>query len=303
VPTEYSYASADPPGSRGHLLDLYLPAGAPRGVVVWSTGSAWLSDDGKAGAVEIASAFPAAGWAVAGVSVRSSGQTTFPGQVHDIKAALRWLANRAGEFGFDPARLVIAGNSSGGWVASMAALTAGRDELEGTVGERGTYAVAAAIDFYGPSDFVQMDDHMPPGAVDEFNAIVNTTNGHADERSPESLLLGARIHDVADRVAAANPATYARADAPPMLIIHGQADPLVPHHQSVVLYEALKAAGADATFVSIPGNRHEHPYVVDESASRGRVVETTRPERGSVTVLRNHGPTWTAILAWLDDVV
>ena len=79
------YAPAEPAESLGHLLDLYLPGGAstPAPLIIWSSGSAWLRDDGKQGAAEIAPFFTAAGYAVAGVSVRSSAQVRFPGQLHD----------------------------------------------------------------------------------------------------------------------------------------------------------------------------------------------------------------------------
>ena len=306
MPTEHAYAAPDPPGSRGHLLDLYAPDegadGSARPLVVWSSGSAFLSDDGKAGADAMAERFAEAGWVVAGVSVRSSGQAVFPAQVHDVKAAIRWLRAHATEHAIDPERLAIIGNSSGGWVASMAALTAGHDELEGLVGGHLTESssVKAAVDLYGPTDFLQMDAHMSPASIDEFNAMVQTTDGHNDAASPESRLLGAPITTVPAACAAANPAAYASSSAPAMLIVHGQADQLVPHHQSELLYEALAAAGADVTFVSIPGNRHEHPYLADASHSYGRTVHTTRAaDDPDIVALRDTGPTWVVVEGFL----
>lgn len=306
MPTEHAYAAPDPPGSRGHLLDLYQPDapadGRGRPLVVWSSGSAFLSDDGKAGALAMAEAMTRAGWVVAGVSVRSSGQAVFPAQVHDVKAAIRWLRAHAAEHAIDPGRIAIIGNSSGGWVASMAALTAGHDELEGLVGGHLTESssVHAAVDLYGPTDFLQMDAHMSPASMDEFNAMVQTTDGHNDAASPESRLLGAPITTVPAACAAANPAAYASSSAPSMLIVHGQADQLVPHHQSEVLYDALVAAAADVTFVSIPGNRHEHPYLVDASRADGRIVHTTRAaDDVDIVALRDVGPTWAVVEAFL----
>src|SRR5512146_3152444 len=85
------YAPADPPGSNGHKLDLYIPSGgsAPYPVAIWTGGSAWRADNGKNSAAGVASPLNAAGYAVAGVSIRSSTQIRFPGQLHDIKAAIR----------------------------------------------------------------------------------------------------------------------------------------------------------------------------------------------------------------------
>ena len=310
MPTELAYADPEPDDSRGHLLDLYLPD-APdtqrgRPLLIWTSGSAWLSDDGKAGAEEAAAHFTAAGWVVAGVSVRSSTQAHFPAQVHDVKAAIRWLRANADEYGIDSERIAIMGNSSGGWMASMAALTSHDHVFEGDVGDllEWTSPVQAAVDLYGPTDFLQMDAHMSPESMAEFNATLGITGGHDGARSPESLLLGAPIHTVHERCTEANPVTHADDEAPPMLIVHGQADQLVPHHQSELLYAALVAAGTDVTFVSIPANRHEHPYLTDAAASEGRVVQSTRPETDAdVAALRDSGPTWAVVEAFLRRAV
>jgi acetyl esterase/lipase len=295
-----AYAEADPGGGRGHLLDLYLPEGpaeerGPLPLVIWSSGSAWLSDDGKAGAEEAARHFTAAGFAVAGVSVRSSSQARFPAQLHDVKAAVRFLRAGAGRFGLDPARFAVMGNSSGGWVAAMAAVTSGIPELEGEVGVRGpSSGVQAAVDFYGPTDFLRMDEHMPPGALERFNAMMGTTGGHDDPRSPESRLVGGPVQERPDAVRRADPARYASRTAPPLLILHGRDDPLVPENQSALLFEAVRRAGGRATFHSIPGVGHEHPYVTDPARAAGQTVRWTEGGRDG-TVADAPPPTWETI--------
>jgi acetyl esterase/lipase len=303
---DIAYAPAGA-GGRGHLLDLYLPAGESTGlrpVLIWSSGSAWLSDDGKAGAAEVAAALVPRGWAVAGVSVRSSAQACFPGQVHDIKAAIRWLRANAADHGLDRERFATMGNSSGGWVAAMAALVGAESGMEGELGVAGEPSgVQAAVDLYGPTDFAQMDEHMIDPGFAVFNAAAGTTTGHADARSPESRLVGAAIETVPDLVAAANPARYASAGAPPLLIVHGDADPLVPHHQSELLHAALCEAGADATFVSVPGVGHEHPYLTDPAASAGRAVSSSRSRGADLDLLRAEGPTWDAVVAFLEGAL
>lgn len=112
---DLEYAPADPPGSNGHKLDLYIPADAkgPLPVVVWTAGSAWMADTGKNGGGLVAQQLNPAGYAVAGVSVRSSSQTKFPGQLHDIKAAIRWLRANAMKYNFDSNHIAIMGDSSG----------------------------------------------------------------------------------------------------------------------------------------------------------------------------------------------
>jgi acetyl esterase/lipase len=284
VLTGLDYAPADPPGGRGHTLDLYLPDGdGPWPLLIACGGSAFLDDGGSYYAAELAPWFTEAGFAVAGVCTRSSGQARFPAQVHDVKAAIRWLRTHAGEHGLDPDRFAIMGDSSGGWTATMAGLTAGRPELEGTVGETGgSSRVQAVVDLYGPTDFLQMDAQMLPGACASFNELMGLTACHDDPGSPESRLMGFPIQTRPDDVRAANPCTYAAATAPPFLIAHGQLDALVPHGQSAVLFEALAAAGAEATFFSVPEIGHDKGIVspalpeavVRSTSSRGTERET-----------------------------
>ena len=244
------------------------PGGLPedharRPILVWSGGSGWMSDDGKASAEPIARYFTARGWAVAGVSVRSSSQAVFPAQVHDVKAAIRWLRANADRHRLDPGRVAIMGDSSGGWLAAMAAVTGHAGELEGDVGVTGpSSAVQAAVDLYGPADFLAMDAQMLPGACARFNAAYGLRDCHADPASPESRLMGFAIRERPDVVARASPATYASPSVPPVLILHGLDDDLVPERQSADLHEALRAAGAPVRYVPVPGAGHSVPQVL-----------------------------------------
>ena len=101
-----AYAPAMPAGTGGHLLDLYTPNSGPtpRPLIIWSSGSARMADNGKSGADAIANVFNPRNYAVAGVSVRSSSQARFPAQVHDIKAAIRWLRANAAQYQLDTNR-------------------------------------------------------------------------------------------------------------------------------------------------------------------------------------------------------
>ena len=226
--TDIAYAPADPPTSRGHLLDLYLPETSRdvrRPVLIWTGGSAWMADNGKDSAGPIAEVFTARGYAVAGVSIRSSSQAIFPAQVHDIKAAIRWLRAHAREYRLDPHRFAIIGDSSGGWTTAMAALTGDVRALEGRVGvTRGSSRVQAAVAFYPPTDFLQMDEQMLPGACEAFNELLGIENCHNDPLSPESRLVGCPIQTCPRAVQRANPINYISRADPPMMILHGQAD-------------------------------------------------------------------------------
>ncbi|MPY80036.1 MAG: alpha/beta hydrolase fold domain-containing protein, partial [Actinophytocola sp.] len=190
-----AYADPEPADSTGHLLDLYLPATqskASRPLLVVTGGSAWLGENGKEYARELAPFFTDAGYVVAGVSIRASWNAPFPAQVHDIKAAIRWLRAHAPEYRIDPDRIAIMGDSSGGWAATMAGVAGNDSELEGTVGVTGlSSSVHAVVNLYGPTDFLQMDDHMID--CDGFNERFGLEDCHNDENSPESRLVGCAI--------------------------------------------------------------------------------------------------------------
>jgi dipeptidyl aminopeptidase/acylaminoacyl peptidase len=103
-------------------------------------------------------------------------------------------------------------------------------------------------------DFLQMDPYMLQNCQ-PFNQIFGLTDCHADPRSPESRLLACAIETCPDRVAAANPINYGSRD-PPLLIVHGQQDLLVPWQQSVLLYRAVQRACGNASLVLIPRGEH-----------------------------------------------
>jgi acetyl esterase/lipase len=279
------YGDAD-----GNLLDLHLPARgeAPAPILFWSGGSGWMRNDGKETAAAVAPHFNARGYAVAGVSIRSSAQATFPAQLEDIDAALGWLAAHGAEHGIDAGALATMGNSSGGWVATMAALAT-------------DHPVAAVVDLYGPMDFLAMDEHMIDGGA-FFNGLLDIDGGHDDARSPESMLVGGAIGERVEACNAASPLSHVRAGAPPILIVHGQADPIVPHHQSELLFAALTAHGDSARFYSIPGAKHEHPWLADARLADGYVVrETANGEEHVVTDAPP--PTWETVGRFVDDAL
>jgi acetyl esterase/lipase len=303
VHTDIPYAAADPAGSRGHLLDLYVPSGKrakAQPLLIVMGGSAWLGDDGKQYAAEIAPHFTAAGYVVAGVSTRSSTQARFPAQVHDVKAAIRWLRAHAREYGIDRNRFAVLGDSSGGWTATMAGVTGDVPWLAGRVGvTRGSSAVQAVVDLYGPTDFLRMDARMLPGACDAFNAFMGTTDCHNDAASPESRLTGCAIQTCPARTQAANPIRYLSRNDPPFLVAHGQLDMLVPHDQSDLLYAALQKACVSATFFSVPNVGHSKGIVSPDNA-KALVRSTAHCRDTSPKATR---PTLTTIEHFLDTVL
>ncbi len=291
------YAPAEPPTSNGHKLDLYIPSGStgPLPVVIWTGGSAWLADTGKGRAGSLARQLNPAGYAVAGVSIRSSSQVKFPGQVHDIKAAIRWLRANAAKYNLDPNHIAIVGDSSGGWTSAMAALTGDAPEMEGSVGTTGvSSAVQAAVAFYPPTNFLLMDAWALRKCTEP--------NCHDNENSPESRLVGCAIQTCPEKVQAANPLHYITAKDPPILILHGDSDPLVPHNQGELLYMALNKACKDAIFISLPKAPHGNwtGFLSDDALREGATMRSTASAGCTVVNPSPYTPTWKTVTDFLD---
>ena len=293
---DLDYAPPEPATSTGHKLDLYLPAGSgPFPVAIWTGGSAWLADNGKRLAGGVAAQLTPAGYAVAGVSIRSSSQVKFPGQLHDIKAAIRWLRADAAKYNLNPAAIAVMGDSSGGWTTAMAALTGDAPEMEGAVGTTGaSSAVQAAVAFYPPTNFLTMDAWAlrkctPP-------------NCHDNDTSPESRLVGCAIQSCPDKVRAADPLQYVTAADPPVMILHGGSDPLVPHHQGEQLYMALNKACLDSVFISLPTAGHGpwNGFLTNDGLRQAATMRSTTATGCAVTPPAPFVPSWRTVIDFLD---
>jgi len=239
------------------------------------------------------------GYIVAGVSIRSSTNVRFPGQLHDMKAAIRWLRANAATSRIDPDRIAITGDSSGGWTMAMAAVTGDVPELEGTVGTTGVPStVRAAVAFYPPTDFLDMDRWMlQPCATGGFC--------HDAADSPESQLIGCAIQACADRVRAADPARYISAGDPPLMILHGNSDPLVPHNQGEQLYIELNNACQESAFISLPTAGHGpwNAFLTDDATRAAATMRTTSADGCRVANPTPFTPTWQTVIAFLDTHV
>ena len=275
------YAAADAGGTDAHRADIYLPDGPTSDlpVVLWTAGSAWLQNNGRSRADWLVDLLVPQGYAVVGVSVRSSGQATFPAQLHDIKAAIRFVRANAETYGFDAGKIAVVGTSSGGWVASMAASTSGQAALDGRLGFTDvSSAIQAAIAFWPPTDFLAMD-RWAIEPCEQLRFGGTTGFCHDAASSPESRLVGCPIQSCPDQVRAANPMAYVGPDSAPIFILHGQSDPLVPHQQGESLYQAYNKACLDAVFVSVPKLGHgplsslADPAVVEAATRRSTTAE------------------------------
>ncbi|MFK7848731.1 MAG: alpha/beta hydrolase fold domain-containing protein [Rhodothermales bacterium] len=304
-----SYAPAEPEDSKGHLLDLYLPENAdgPVPVVIFTGGSAWFSDNTKEAARRIAPKLLAAEFAVAGVSIRSSTQAKFPAQVHDIKAAIRWLRANAGTYNFDANHIGIMGGSSGGWTSAMAAVTGDAPKLEGDLGVTSvSSAVQAAVAFYPPTNFLEMDRWAVRACKPGLEMQAGFKTGefcHDDERSPESSLIGCSIQDCPEKTLLADPVQYITSADAPIMILHGQSDLLVPHNQGERLYMALNKACKDAVFLSLPlaGHGPVRGFLEDDTLRAGATLRTTSSAGCEATEPQLVKPSWDLLIDFLNE--
>jgi acetyl esterase/lipase len=227
--------------SSAQKLDLYLPDGSgPFPVVLIVHGGAFMFGDkshdiSKAGTDQLLGR----GYAVANVNYRLSGEARAPAQIHDVKAAVRWLRAHAGEYRLNPDKIGAWGSSAGANLVALLGTSGGVAALEGA--ELGhaeqSSRVQAVVDWFGPIDFLQMDA--------QFSGTPCSADHNAPD-SPESQLIGAPIQIRPDLVKMVNPIAYISPEAAPFLIQHGTEDCLVPPQQSQLLFDALlPVIGAD----------------------------------------------------------
>jgi acetyl esterase/lipase len=219
-------------------MDLVFPPHpGPVPVVVWVHGGMWqfgsrLEGPGTGSA---ARALVERGIAVAQVEYRFSGEIVFPGCLHDVKAAVRWLRRFGPRLGINGEAIGVWGESSGGHLAALVAMNGvamdGTDEqLDGTAGVTdGPSTVTAAVAWCPVTDILALG---PDGA------------GSDDPRSPEALLIGGPTRQHRQAAVFASPTTHVSGDAAPLLLVHGLEDAMVPPRQSVLLHEALMRVGA-----------------------------------------------------------
>lgn len=251
-----AYAAASPT----QVLDLWVPAASgPVPLVVYVHGGAWQAGD----RTEVRSkraALLEAGFAVASVDYRLSGEAQWPAQIQDVKAAVRYLRANAGAYGLDPGRIAAWGSSAGGHLAAVLGTTGGRttelDDL--SLGEPDTSsAVQAVVAWYPPVDLDRMQ------SMEDEGVPCDPRFDHSSASSPESRLLGDLVGSVPARVDSADPTWWLGSAAPgavpPFSIAHGDADCVVPVAQSQLLADELVAAGVPVEVTIEPGWVHVDP--------------------------------------------
>lgn len=235
-------------------LDLYLPERAAGPLIVYVHGGAWRG--GSKSDMPLLSLVEQ-GFPVASVDYRLSPEARFPAQIHDIKAAIRYLRAMQNSLGIDARRIVIAGSSAGGHLAALVGVTRGVAELEGSIGEHGgqSSGVQAIVSYYGASNLTTiLSQSTPPALKMRMPAL--------------ELLLGALPAKVPDLAKLASPVSHVDEKDPPLLLLHGDQDPQMPINQALELQAVYEERGGNVAFINLRGAAHGGDEFYDDKRTQ-----------------------------------
>jgi acetyl esterase/lipase len=265
---------SEPNGYRALTLDLYHPPNSlPRPkdgfpLVLYIHGGGWLAGNARRSVPfvdfpGVLASLSSRGYVVASIEYRLSGEAKFPAQVEDVKAAIRWLRLHASTYDVDASRFMTWGVSAGGYLSGFVAVDCNKSALDPSEWEPSSVpdatapqimsstvsdCVQGAVSWYGVFDFATI------GAQAQQDKAMSRENPQA----PEWQLLGCFGNSKCDpkRIAAASPVTYVDRNDPPILLIAGTEDTLVPYQQTLEMAERLKATGAHSELIVLPGVNH-----------------------------------------------
>lgn len=283
-------------GIEGHKMDIHVPDDGKEShkVIVLIYGSAWFSNNAKASAFQsYGKQLLDGGFAVVSINHRASTEAKFPAQINDVKAAIRYVRGNAAKYGFDTSFVGITGFSSGGHLSSLAGTTNGvktkkfgkvKIDIEGSLGAytKESSRVDAVVDFFGPIDVSRME----------------RCETYKDDKSPEAVLLGCSPSKNPDLSKSLSPMSYIDKNDPKFLVIHGDADPVVPYCQSEFFAKALKDKGVLEDFITVPGGNHGPVTFNDNTFQRmvnffqkqAGMPETRLPKASALNIRRQEYP-------------
>jgi len=265
---DVTYVDNPQPGKQvesNQTLDLFVPPGpGPFPLLIWLHGGGWHSGGKEAFAANFALKFFPKGFAVAGVEYRDIRDFPFPAQIEDCEAAVVWLRKHAAQYHLNPDRFGVFGHSAGAHLSALIAVAGDSSQFsKDPVSAR----VQAAVCWATPADLDRDRGQWPQKTFiwdPKFSLLVFPGGLYTTE--------------LAD---AASPASYVHPGVPPMYIVHGAKDNLVPPGQVEGFVDKLKKAGVDVTFVLDPDHGHDvmgAPYPDQALAFFQRVLQ---PPAGS----------------------
>lgn len=233
------------PAGPHNQLDIWATEGIKAGdrapVLVQVPGGAWVSGNTRHQAYPLMDRLRGAGWVCVPISYRLSPRATWPDHVVDVKRALAWVKANIEQYGGDPGFVVITGGSAGGHLSALAALSANQPEFQPGFEEADT-SVAAAVPFYGVYDLLDWDGRGgPAGNIGYIERVVLKSSPIEDR----------------DRWRRASPITYAGPESPPVMLIHGTNDSLVPIDGARRLARALRQGSQQpVVYAELPRAQH-----------------------------------------------
>jgi acetyl esterase/lipase len=245
------YAGTDNPKQK---LDLYLPAkrasDGPLPILAFVHGGAWQKGDKRGAGTMLMPLVQSGKYAFASIGYRLTGEAIWPAQIHDCKAAIRWLRANAGTYDLDPNHIGVMGMSAGGHLVAMLGTGGNVAELEGELGGHRDVdsRVQCVINVCGPTDFP------------------NFRTAQEKHDTAVAILIGGPLKANPDAARRVSPITYVTNDDPPFMCIHGTEDTVVPISQSEVLAQALSRSGVECVMVPITGGGHAiswNPQILD----------------------------------------
>jgi acetyl esterase/lipase len=255
ITSDISYARVD---GFDLKLDLYLPGSASNPeLMIFIHGGAWRGGSKDGWPINrLANSFAVDGMAVASVEFRMSHEGMFPAQIHDIKAAVRFLRGNASSFGYNAEKIGILGASSGGHLVAMMGVSNGHAQLEGSVGDYDNVSsdVQAVVSYYGASN---------------LHSILNQSTPHGlSVRKPAlDLLIGGQPEVMSELATLASPVALVNADSVPLLMLHGDQDPQMPINQSHELHSAYKDFKIPVEFKVVHGAAHHDAVFYDDESN------------------------------------
>jgi acetyl esterase/lipase len=253
-------------------MDVHVPrAGGPHPLVVYLPGGGFVTCVRRAGG-ERRAYLASRGFVVASIDYGTVPQTArFVDGIADVRAAIRFLRANAEQFTIDPTRVALWGESAGGYLAAMTALTEGDARFDQGPHLDQPSSVDAVVDFFGAADLSRIADGFDARAVAlhdrPANASARYVLGH-DTRL--------RLSDRLEEAAAANPVALAaqrESIGQRFLLFHGTDDRIVSPNQSIALHAALRAGRADAELYLVEGAEHGDIAVVGATSRRWSTVE------------------------------
>jgi len=262
---DISYADISPI----QKLDIFLPEGeGPFPVIVSIHGGAFSFGDSRGSDCVTALNALDRGYAIVSVNYRLSGEATFPADVEDIKAAIRFIRKNAGQYSLNPDKIASWGGSAGGALSAMCATSGDVEDFKNPLLGNTDVSdkVQAAIDWFGPINFLTMDEQFVEIGIDG--------QIHNSEDSFESKLMGQQITLIPEAVEKHNPETYITLDCPPIFIQHGTIDSIIPRLQSVQFAAKLESViGADKVYFELLENAGHGGPEFDKPANIKKVLD------------------------------